>query len=45
MEPTIKALEAGVDVALSNKESLVMAGSLIKEVMEKNGTKIFPVDS
>jgi len=26
MEPTLKAIEAGVDVALSNKESLVMAG-------------------
>ena len=45
MEPTIKALEAGVNVALSNKESLVMAGSLIKEVMKNDGTKIFPVDS
>tara|TARA_B100000029_G_scaffold410677_1_gene412688 strand:- start:9015 stop:10169 length:1155 start_codon:yes stop_codon:yes gene_type:complete len=45
MEPTIKALQAGVNVALSNKESLVMAGSLIKEVLKKNGTKIFPVDS
>ena len=28
MEPTLLALESGVDVALSNKESLVMAGSL-----------------
>ena len=30
MEPTLKAIEAGVDVALSNKESLVMAGSIIE---------------
>ena len=45
MEPTLFALEAGVDVALSNKESLVMAGQIIKRAMKISGTKIFPVDS
>ncbi|MFC1784349.1 1-deoxy-D-xylulose-5-phosphate reductoisomerase [Candidatus Neomarinimicrobiota bacterium] len=45
MEPTLCALESGVDVALSNKESLVMAGSLVKQIQEKNGAKIYPVDS
>ena len=45
MEPTLMALESGVDVALSNKESLVMAGSLVKQIQEKNDTKIYPVDS
>lgn len=45
MEPTLVALEAGVDVALSNKESLVMAGSLVKQIQEKTGAKIYPVDS
>ncbi len=45
MEPTLLALEAGVDVALSNKESLVMAGSLIQEAKEQTGAQIFPVDS
>ena len=45
MEPTILALESGVDVALSNKESLVMAGSLVKQIQEKGGAKIYPVDS
>ena len=45
MEPTLLALELGVDVALSNKESLVMAGSLIKQIQEKSGAKIYPVDS
>jgi len=45
MEPTLLALESGVDVALSNKESLVMAGSLVKQIQEKSGVKIFPVDS
>jgi len=45
MEPTLRSVEAGVDVALSNKESLVMAGSLINEAKQKSGAKIFPVDS
>ena len=45
MEPTLMALESGIDVALSNKESLVMAGSLVKQIQEKNDTKIYPVDS
>ena len=45
MEPTLCAIEAGVDVALSNKESLVMAGDIIKCAMEKSGAKLYPVDS
>jgi 1-deoxy-D-xylulose-5-phosphate reductoisomerase len=45
MEPTLKAIEASIDVALSNKESLVMAGDIIKQAMEKSGAKLFPVDS
>jgi len=45
MEPTLKAIEAGVDVALSNKESLVMAGSIIELAKQKSGATIFPVDS
>jgi 1-deoxy-D-xylulose-5-phosphate reductoisomerase len=45
MEPTLRSVEAGVDVALSNKESLVMAGSLINEAKQQSGAKIFPVDS
>ncbi|MEE8340647.1 MAG: 1-deoxy-D-xylulose-5-phosphate reductoisomerase, partial [Candidatus Neomarinimicrobiota bacterium] len=45
MEPTLTALESGVDIALSNKESLVMAGSLVKKIQEKSGVKIYPVDS
>ena len=45
MEPTLKALESGVDVALSNKESLVVAGELIYSAMEKSGANLFPVDS
>ena len=45
MEPTLRSVEAGVDVALSNKESLVMAGSIINEAKQRSGAKIFPVDS
>ena len=45
MEPTLCAINNGIDVALSNKESLVMAGNLIKKAMEKSGSKLFPVDS
>ena len=35
MEPTLNAVKAGVDVALSNKESLVMAGDIIIEQKKK----------
>ena len=45
MEPTVRALEAGVDLALSNKESLVMAGGLIRKIMDETGATLFPVDS
>ena len=45
MEPTFNAINQGIDVALSNKESLVMAGSIIKKAMKKSGANLFPVDS
>lgn len=45
MEPTIRCIQAGVDVALSNKESLVMAGDLINNMLMEKGVKLFPVDS
>lgn len=45
MEPTIRAIEAGVPVALSNKESLVMAGDLITGLLRKHVVPLFPVDS
>jgi len=45
MQSTILAAENGTDIALSNKESLVMAGELINKICTKTGTKIFPVDS
>jgi 1-deoxy-D-xylulose-5-phosphate reductoisomerase len=45
MAPTVNALKAKVDIALSNKESLVMAGDFINNLKIENDCKIFPVDS
>ena len=45
LKPVISALETGKDVALANKETLVVAGSLIKNIIAKKGSKIIPVDS
>ncbi len=45
MAPTIAALKAGVDVALSNKESLVMAGEQITELVRQKGVHLYPVNS
>ncbi|WP_461204427.1 1-deoxy-D-xylulose-5-phosphate reductoisomerase [Clostridium sp. DL1XJH146] len=43
--PTIKAIEAGKDIALANKETLVTGGKLVMELAKKNNVKIIPVDS
>ena len=43
--PTLNALKQGKSVALSNKEPLVMAGSLIKEYEARYGGEVLPVDS
>jgi 1-deoxy-D-xylulose-5-phosphate reductoisomerase len=45
MRPTIAAVKKGRNVALSNKESLVMAGALINHICDQTGAEIFPVDS
>jgi 1-deoxy-D-xylulose-5-phosphate reductoisomerase len=45
LSPTISAIKAGVDVALANKESLVMAGEIIMREARKKKVKILPVDS
>lgn len=42
---TIQALEASKTVALANKESLVIAGSLIKKTIEAHGGSLIPIDS
>lgn len=43
--PTLAAIEAGKDLALANKETLVMAGELVMPAAASKGVKIFPVDS
>jgi len=43
--PTIKAIEAKKNIALANKETLVVAGDLIQKLAIKNGVSIYPVDS
>lgn len=43
--PTIKAIKAKKDIALANKETLVVAGELVMKAAEENGVKILPVDS
>ena len=43
--PTMAAIEAGHDIALANKETLVCAGSIVTEAARKKGVKILPVDS
>jgi 1-deoxy-D-xylulose-5-phosphate reductoisomerase len=45
LEPTIAAIKAGKDIALANKETLVVAGELITGLAKKHGVKILPVDS
>src|SRR5690606_27001992 len=43
--PTIQAIEAGKNIALANKETLVVAGELITELARAKGVNIYPVDS
>jgi 1-deoxy-D-xylulose-5-phosphate reductoisomerase len=45
LRPTFRALEAGKIVALANKESLVMAGPLMKQAARASGGSLVPVDS
>ncbi len=45
IRPTIAAMEAGKDIALANKETLVTAGHLIMPLARKQGVRILPVDS
>lgn len=45
MLPTYEAIKAGKNIALANKESLVVGGDVIMSAAAKNGVKILPVDS
>ncbi|MDX5480851.1 MAG: 1-deoxy-D-xylulose-5-phosphate reductoisomerase [Hymenobacteraceae bacterium] len=45
LQPTIRAIKAGKQIALANKETLVVAGQLITELAREYGVNIYPVDS
>ena len=45
IRPTLAAIEAGADIALANKETLVTAGHLVTEAAARKGVKLLPVDS
>ncbi|OKH35978.1 1-deoxy-D-xylulose-5-phosphate reductoisomerase [[Phormidium ambiguum] IAM M-71] len=43
--PTIAAIEAGKDIALANKETLIAGGPVVNPLVEKHGVKLLPADS
>ena len=45
LEATLAALEAGIDVALANKESLVAGGPLVRAALARGSARLLPVDS
>lgn len=45
LKPVLAALEAGLDIALANKETLVAGGELVTSLAAKRGARILPVDS
>ena len=45
LKPTVELIKNGIDIALSNKESLVLGGHFIMPLAKKNNVKIIPVDS
>ena len=44
-KPTLAAIENKKDIALANKETLVVAGELVNKALERNNVKLFPIDS
>tara|TARA_X000000368_G_scaffold398858_1_gene369291 strand:+ start:142 stop:1275 length:1134 start_codon:yes stop_codon:yes gene_type:complete len=45
LQPTVELIKKGIDIALSNKESLVLGGHIIMPLAHKNNVNIIPVDS
>ncbi|MBF0585928.1 1-deoxy-D-xylulose-5-phosphate reductoisomerase [Prosthecochloris sp. N3] len=43
--PTVRAIKAGKDIALANKETLVVAGQLVSDLVRKHNVRLLPVDS
>jgi 1-deoxy-D-xylulose-5-phosphate reductoisomerase len=45
LRPTLRAIESGKNIALANKETLVVAGELVTRLARQKGVNIYPVDS
>lgn len=45
LAPTLAAIKAGKDIALANKETLVVAGELVNRCLAQSPSKIYPIDS
>src|SRR6185369_12817447 len=45
LKPTLTAIQKGKDIALANKETMVMAGEVVTKAARRSGSKILPVDS
>ena len=45
LRPTISAIKNGINIALANKETLVMAGDIVTKLAKEHNVKILPVDS
>jgi 1-deoxy-D-xylulose-5-phosphate reductoisomerase len=45
LKPTMTAIQKGKDIALANKETMVMAGDVVTRAAKKSGSRILPVDS
>jgi 1-deoxy-D-xylulose-5-phosphate reductoisomerase len=45
LHPTLSAIEAGKNIGLANKETLVSAGHLVTDLVKRKGVKLFPIDS
>ncbi|MFQ5485084.1 MAG: 1-deoxy-D-xylulose-5-phosphate reductoisomerase, partial [Desulfobacterales bacterium] len=43
--PTLAAIDEGIDIALANKETLVMAGDIVIKMAERKGVRVLPIDS
>lgn len=45
LSPTLKAIQKGFDIALANKELLVLGGSFVTQAVQKNKVRLLPIDS
>ena len=45
LSPTLKAIQKGLDIALANKELLVLGGSFVTKAIQENQVRLLPIDS